>query len=268
MKPTEIPRRLGRSLVRSTIGTFPFFDLGLKVRGLPRYASVRRFEHREAKTIVKNFGTTPTAEIVTVIPTYKRPRQLVEAINSALAQTIADHIVIVIDDGAGLPELPHDPRLFAASLTRNQGTVSTTRNVGILSTRSTYLAFLDDDNTWRADHLSRALAELQRGADLTYSALERTDIHGKVIDVFSVPFDRRACREKSFADANSIVVRRDRRTLFSRAPRPFGSFPREDWEFAYRLSRRLATVHIPEPTVTYVVHDDSFYTDWAGPSDK
>ena len=266
MKPADIPRRLGRPLVRATIGTFPFFDLGLKIRGLPRLASVRRFEHREAKTIIDALGAAPSAEIVTVIPTYKRPRQLLEAIDSALAQTVDDHIVMVIDDGAGLPTLPDDPRLYAASLTRNQGTVSTTRNVGILSTRSTYSAFLDDDNTWRPDHLANALAELRRGADLTYSALERTDVHGNVIDVFSVPFDRRACREKSFADANSIVVRRDRRTLFSRAPRPFGSFPREDWEFAYRLSRRLATVHIPEPTVTYVVHDESFYTDWAGPA--
>lgn len=264
MRISRLPRRAAATVVRSTIGTFPFFDLLLKLRGLPRYPSVRRFEHREAQRIAAQLGGPPTAEIVTVIPTYKRPEKLLKAVQSALDQTIDDHVVMVIDDGAGLPTLPDDPRLFAASLSRNQGTVSTTRNVGVLATRSTYVAFLDDDNTWREDHLALALEKLRNGADLTYSALQRVDPDGRVIDVFSVPFDRKACREMSFADANSIVVRRDARTLFSRAPRPFGSFPREDWEFVYRLSRRLPTVHIEDATVTYVVHEESFYTDWDG----
>ncbi len=255
-------RRLARTIARSTIGTFPLFDLRLKVKGAPAAIKARRLEKREASRIVDALGAAPEAMVVTVIPTYKRPALLLDAVHSALAQTIEDHVVMVVDDGAGLPELPADPRLFAVSLSKNQGTVSTTRNVGILATRSKYLAFLDDDNTWDTNHLERALAKHELGAELTYSALRRVDAQGNLIDLFSVPFDRKACREKSFADANSIVVRRGRHTVFSRAPRPFGSFPREDWEFVYRLSRRLRTVHIEDPTVTYTVHDDSFYTEW------
>jgi hypothetical protein len=49
---------------------------------------------------------------------------------------------------------------------------------------------------------------------------------------------------------------------FSRTPRRRGDFPGEDWELAYRLSRRLATVHVPEPTVIYRVHGGSNFTDW------
>lgn len=260
---TSLARRSGASIIRSTIGVFPAYDLRLKMRGLPAIVRARRFERSEAARLRELWGTPPTARVVTVIPTYDRPAEVLRAIDSALAQTIEDHAVVVIDDGAGLPEIPPHPRLFAASLSRNEGTVSVTRNVGILATESEFLAFLDDDNTWAPTHLETALAAHAEGAELTYSAIERVDTEGTPIDVFSVPFDRRAARETSIADANAIVVRRSRHTVFSRAPRPYGSFPREDWEFVYRLSRRLETRHLPEVTVTYTVHDGSFYTDWA-----
>ena len=41
--------------------------------------------------------------------TYKRPELLQRAVRSALAQTVADQLVIVVDDGGGLPSCPMIP---------------------------------------------------------------------------------------------------------------------------------------------------------------
>src|SRR5262249_25573705 len=134
------------------------------------------------------------ALVATIVPTYRRPEQLRSAVRSALAQTITDHVVVVVDDGAGLPDLPADPRLWACSLSANTAVAGVVRNVGIRLTSSTYVAFLDDDNEWEPNHLEVALSALERrgsdpsrGPDLVYTALRRSLPDGRPLDVLSTP---------------------------------------------------------------------------------
>lgn len=228
----------------------------------PQLPALASFEAREAAAALESWGRRPVASVAVVIPTYRRPDQLLEALDSVLGQSHTDFVVTVIDDGAGLPELPRDPRVFAYSLSRNCGVAGVVRNVGIRASASRYLAFLDDDNTWKPDHLAVALAAHRGGAELTYSALERAYADGRPKDVLSVPFDRARLREEGISDTNTIVVRRGPGVRFSRVPIRHGEFPLEDWELVYRLSRRLRTEHIPVPTARYLVHDGSFFTDW------
>jgi glycosyltransferase involved in cell wall biosynthesis len=199
---------------------------------------------------------------VTIISTYRRPDSLVRAVHSALAQTVEDHVVLVVDDGGGLPPLPQDRRLFAVSLSSNTATAGVVRNVGISLSRSTYLAFLDDDNEWRPDHLEVALEALGRGADLVYTGMERVHPDGTRLDVLSRPFHRDALLEECFVDTNCIVTRRGRGVRFSRFPRSGASVPGEDWELVWRLSRHKRISHVPKTTVTYLVNPDSHYTRW------
>jgi glycosyltransferase involved in cell wall biosynthesis len=241
----------------------PLYELRLRTTRLHRSIALRAAESHEVDVALRALGHMPTARVVTVIATYKRRDLLLRAVASALEQDVDDHAVVVVDDGGGLPALPPDGRLTAVSLTRNLKVAGVTRNVGIRISRSEYLAFLDDDNEWRPDHLPRSLRAHARGAELTYTALERVRRDGSVVDVFSVPFDRRTARDTAFADTSAIVVRRHPRVLFSRTPRYFGEFPGEDWEFAYRLSRRLRTEHLPEPTVRYRLDVGSYWTDWS-----
>jgi glycosyltransferase involved in cell wall biosynthesis len=203
------------------------------------------------------------ALVATIVPTCRRPESLVRAVRSALAQTVKDHVVVVVDDGAGLPELPDDSRLVAVSLSRNTSRAGVVRNVGIALCRSTYLAFLDDDNEWHPHHLAVALEALERGADLVYTGMERVHPDGTRLDVLSRPFDRRALADKSFVDTNCIVARRGDGVRFSRLPRSRASVPGEDWELVWRLSRRKLIHHVPETTVTYLVNPQSYYTGWA-----
>lgn len=135
--------------------------------------------------------------------------------------------------------------------------------MGIRLTRSRYLAFLDDDNTWRADHLEWALARLARGADVVYTAVERRFPDGQLLDVLSRSFDRCGFADGTpYVDTNALVVRRQPGAVFSRLPRRRNTLPGEDWEFVHRMAKRNLVEHEPQPTVRYLVHDASYYTDW------
>lgn len=257
------PIPLAKDLIRRYPGKLPAYRARLALRRAPRVPQLYAFERREAARAVRAWGRRPAAAVAVVIPTYRRPRQVLEAVESVLAQTYRDLVVVVLDDGAGLPALPADRRLHAYSLSRNCGVAGVVRNVGIAATSSRLLAFLDDDNTWLPNHLEVAVAAHERGAELTYSALERVRPDGTTQDVLSVPFDRVAMRDQAISDTNTIVIRRGRGVRFSRVPLRHGDFPLEDWVLVYKLSRRLRTEHLDVPTARYLVHDGSFFTNWA-----
>lgn len=96
-----------------------------------------------------------------VIPTRKRPDLVVRAVKSALAQTLAELEVIVVIDG---PDGASEQALSAIGDSRltiicNAASVggSEARNVGVRNSRSEWIAFLDDDDEWVTDKLSRQL---------------------------------------------------------------------------------------------------------------
>lgn len=255
--------RRARRALRASFGLWPLHEARNRAVLGHRVPALRRFEDAEVRRLTAVAGGPVSADVVTVMPTYRRADLLVQAVRSALAQTVADHRVVVVDDGGGLPELPADPRLHAVSLSRNTAVLGLVRNVGIRLSRSRYIAFLDDDNEWLPDHLERAVAELDQGADLVYSDVERRDVDGRLVDVLSQPFDRGLFGDETpWVDANAIVVRRGPHVLFSRLPRTRSTLPKEDWEFVNRTARRGVVGHVAAPTVRYLVNAESYYTDW------
>jgi glycosyltransferase involved in cell wall biosynthesis len=109
----------------------------------------------------------PDAPSVSVlIPAYNPAAGLEDALSSALAQTISNIEVIVIDDGS-TERLEHrlaslqDPRVHIVRHPTNLG-VSAARNTGLDYARAPIIALLDSDDTWCRDHLARSLALLER----------------------------------------------------------------------------------------------------------
>ncbi|MDQ2051490.1 glycosyltransferase family 2 protein [Natronolimnohabitans sp. A-GB9] len=100
-----------------------------------------------------------------VIPTYDRAETLPRAIDSALAQTIDDIEVVVVDDGS-TDETPsvlsgyEDPRVRPVVHATNQG-ANVARNTGIEHARGEYVAFLDSDDEWHPEKLERQLDALE-----------------------------------------------------------------------------------------------------------
>lgn len=167
-----VVRRLARApwtLLKAVFGWLVLFEARNKVLLAPSAMRLHRIEDAETRRLAATLTSPPSALVATVIATHRRPEALRAAVRSALDQTVRDQVVIVVDDGAGLPELPDDPRLFAVSLAHNTAVAGVVRNVGIRLTHSRYVAFLDDDNLWEPDHLERALAVLDSPADPTPS---------------------------------------------------------------------------------------------------
>lgn len=190
------------------------------VRGRAGRAT-HRFEDAEVARLTRQLGELPRARVATVITTYRRPEIVQRAIQSALAQTVRDQVIMVVDDAGGLPDLPRDPRVSGVSLSANVAIAGVVRNMGARLTRSEYVAFLDDDNEWAPNHLETALAALEGdhagpSPDVVYTAVRRAFPDGRLMDVLSTPFDKRKLRGAGFIDVNSVVARRSGGLHFSR----------------------------------------------------
>jgi glycosyltransferase involved in cell wall biosynthesis len=108
------------------------------------------------------------------ISTWNRAHLVGRAIRSALAQTVEDIEVLVVDDGStdATPDVLagfDDSRVRRVRHERNHG-ISRTRNTAIRLARGEWMAFLDDDNEWMPDYLERqlAFAASRPGADVVY----------------------------------------------------------------------------------------------------
>lgn len=98
-----------------------------------------------------------------IIPTYNRPHLLPRAVESALAQTIEDFEVIVVDDAS--PEavnLPEHPRLKVIRQPENRGG-SAARNVGAKAARGQWITYLDDDDLLLPHMAEVSLEALAKG---------------------------------------------------------------------------------------------------------
>ncbi|MEW6673640.1 MAG: glycosyltransferase [Thermodesulfobacteriota bacterium] len=94
-----------------------------------------------------------------VIPTYNRGWMLKEAVDSVINQDYSDFEVIVVDDGSTDDTL-EILRSYGDRLTlirqQNRG-VSAARNAGIAAATGIYIAFLDSDDLWLPQKLSRQI---------------------------------------------------------------------------------------------------------------
>ena len=104
----------------------------------------------------------PNPLVSVIIPTFKRPALVLQAVNSAVKQTISDlEIIVVIDGGdsathAALESLSL-PQLRLLPLEEQVGG-SRARNEGVVIARGEWIAFLDDDDLWLPQKLEQQLA--------------------------------------------------------------------------------------------------------------
>jgi glycosyltransferase involved in cell wall biosynthesis len=100
-----------------------------------------------------------------IIPVRDRPRLVLDALASARAQSGMDHdkVEIIIVDDASHPPLAAPsgyPNVHVVRLERNVGPAGA-RNHGILRSKGEYILFLDSDDLWLANKLTRQLAFFQ-----------------------------------------------------------------------------------------------------------
>lgn len=153
--------------------------------------------------------------ISVVIPCFNRERRIAAAIHSALGQELAPLEVIVVDDGsadhsADVADDFGDP--VRVLRTPNRGP-SAARNRGIEEAKGDWIAFLDSDDTWTPDKLTRQADAVSAypGVDLVFCDT-RTVVGGKV-DIPS-RFDLGGVRDAA-VESRGDLLRFDR-SLFSK----------------------------------------------------
>lgn len=119
-----------------------------------------------------------TPRVSIVVPTSGDGQFLLDALESIEAQGRTDFEVIVVDDASPDPVAPRVverlPAARTARLYKNAGP-SAARNKGIALARGDFVAFLDDDDLWTKNALSRMLETFYQApdADIVHGYLRR-----------------------------------------------------------------------------------------------
>jgi glycosyltransferase involved in cell wall biosynthesis len=196
-----------------------------------------------------------------VVPTRNRAGWLGLALQSAMQQRDVNVEVIVVDD-ASTDDTSSTVAHFDQSRIRlirrdDPGGVSVARNQGAAHASGEWLAFLDDDDVWAPDKLTRQHSEVRAtDRDWCYTGWvvidERLSVSGGRPPP---PPDRMAKllqRRSAIPTASSVMVRRD---VFE----GMGGFDPEltngeDWELWIRLTSHGPPAYVPEPLVAYRLH--------------
>ncbi len=121
-----------------------------------------------------------------VVATYNRSNVLRYTVQSVLRNSFQAWELIVVgdactDDTAAVVASFNDPRIRFVNLPQNTGEQSGPNNAGARLATGRYLAYLNHDDFWLADHLAVAVQELeQRGADLVFTLGVRVEPNGSM----------------------------------------------------------------------------------------
>jgi glycosyltransferase involved in cell wall biosynthesis len=211
---------------------------------------------------------TPQPLVSVVIPVYNAAAYIVTAVRSVLAQRGVELELIVVDDGSSdeTRDLVHgvsDPRLRLLADT-NHGPAHA-RNQGCRAAGATsYIAFLDADDSWDGEKLLEQIRFLESNPELVGAGcfMRYVSSSGKVLGETGQrlqPADvRRVAAGELFPfPMSSLIVRRsalERSGLFDESFRYAGS---EDLDFLARLAAAGPLQCVPRVLGSYRIHPGS-----------
>ena len=196
--------------------------------------------------------------VTIIIPTYNRKSYLEDAIDSVLGQNFTHFGIIVVDDGSddGTADLVRglgDPKKLEYMRFSHSGVPGKVRNAGARMAKGNYLAFLDSDDLWKPEKLTRQIAFFeehpgiwichsreiwQRGEKIVSQAGQRHKRSGYIFP---------GAVKKCIIGPSTVMMRRE---LFEE----FGGFREdleiaEDYELWLRITAKYPVGHIDEPLV-------------------
>lgn len=110
------------------------------------------------------------ATVSIVVPTFNHAKFLNQALQSIIKQSHQNWEAIIVnnfstDNTLQIIESFNEPRFKVVNF-QNNGVIAASRNEGIRRSSAPFIAFLDSDDVWYSEKLSRCLVELEGGNDL------------------------------------------------------------------------------------------------------
>ena len=203
-----------------------------------------------------------------IITTYKRmPNTVLRAVKSVLSQDYVDIELIIVDDS---PESFAERRNVEQSIKniddsrvryikhdRNLGACAA-RNTGINNAKGKIIAFLDDDDAWHSDKISKQILKLKSGKyGLVYC---KQQIINEINNTITIPkrnykegqvFDDLICT--NFIGSTSFVM--VKKECFENVGKFNTDMPAaQDLEMWLRIARKYEVGFVDEVLVDYYIH--------------
>lgn len=102
------------------------------------------------------------SDVDIILPTYNCEKYIEETLDSIIVQSFQNWKLIIVDDASKdstvklITEYLRDKRITLISLKKNKG-AGFCRNLGIRNSKSAYIAFIDSDDIWEKNKLSRQI---------------------------------------------------------------------------------------------------------------
>jgi glycosyltransferase involved in cell wall biosynthesis len=203
-------------------------------------------------------GSGDRLSIDVIIPAYNAEAYIATALDSVLAQTVQPDHIFVVDDGSKDSTLRIVERYGGAVRLipqRNAGP-ALARNRGVAASQSTFIAFLDADDSWHPTKLAEQLAAMERDPEtiLCYTGLTEQHIDGT--QTITSPAEASTVLEtlrfENPAITPSCVMLRRSAYLSVGGFNPEANGC-EDWELWVRLRQRGPFCTVSAPLTNYRV---------------
>lgn len=196
--------------------------------------------------------------VTVIIPTFNRSELVTQAINSVLAQDYGDFEILVIDDGSAdntkqvVAEIKDNRIKY---FYKNNGGVSSARNLGLKNAQGQFICFLDSDDLWPANFLQTMIKHLQDSPEYGAAYCMRTRLFedGSIQPSYQKKFfssGQVTARlfEKTFIQTSAICFRKKvLEGLFFDESLANG----EDVDVWLKVSTRTKFLFVPDIQITY-----------------
>lgn len=206
-------------------------------------------------------------KVSVIIPAYNKVAFTVRTVESVLAQIYKHLEIIVVDDGStdqtrNLLE-PYQDRIHY--IYKKNGGASSARNMGLKVAKGKYVGFLDCDDLYLRDKISRCVEflELNSAFGFVHTGVDLIDAHDGIVGRFAYP---KALQMHwlapflimgNFVSNPTVLVRKE--CLEAVGGFDESIFTPADWDLWLRLSERYQAGYIPASLSQYRVTDNFIF---------
>jgi glycosyltransferase involved in cell wall biosynthesis len=211
-----------------------------------------------------------SAEVTVIVPTHNRRDLLRRTLDSILRQRGVSLEVVVVDDGGydGTSDAIRDlgmPEVRVVRHPQSRG-VSAARNTGLADARTSWVAFVDDDDLWAPDKLSEQLASIKAVEGARWACVGAVHVNESLDVIAQSPTPESGFVDTVMPYRNVIPGGGSGVLVETDLARAVGGFDEDisilaDWDFYLRLSLQSAVAAVNRPLMAYFVHADSMFHD-------